>query len=166
VFTRRSDGEAEGIRNLRSRSASRYADLRRPWVLHRERDELPMAGVHRRSYFWGHQPDSAQRHRSVHGPAVLLRRSEVPMSDVVSVTIADGIADVRLNRPEAMNAFNDDLFEDLIEVGQALRSDRGLRAVILSGEGRGFCAGLDKSSFAAQASGAALIPASSDGDPN
>jgi len=88
------------------------------------------------------------------------------MSDVVSVTIADGIADVRLNRPEAMNAFNDDLFEGLIEVGQALRSDRGLWAVILSGEGRGFCAGLDKSSFAAQTSGTALISASSDGDPN
>lgn len=88
------------------------------------------------------------------------------MTNVVSVTISDAVADVRLNRPEAMNAFNDDLFEGLIEVGQALRSDRGVRAVILSGEGRGFCAGLDKSSFAAQTSGAALLPVNSDGDPD
>jgi enoyl-CoA hydratase/carnithine racemase len=88
------------------------------------------------------------------------------MSEVVSVEISDGVADVRLNRPEVLNAFNDDLFEGLIEVGQALRSDDGLRAVVLSGEGRGFCAGLDKSSFAAQTSGTALIPMGSDGDPN
>lgn len=88
------------------------------------------------------------------------------MSDVVSVTITGGVADVRLNRPEAMNAFNDDLFEGLIEVGQSLRAEPGLRAVVLSGEGRGFCAGLDKSSFAGQTSGAALLPATSDGDPN
>jgi enoyl-CoA hydratase/carnithine racemase len=39
------------------------------------------------------------------------------MSDVVSVVVADGVADVRLNRPEVLNAFNDDLFEGIIEVG-------------------------------------------------
>jgi enoyl-CoA hydratase/carnithine racemase len=88
------------------------------------------------------------------------------MPGAVRVEVIDGIADVRLNRPEAMNAFNDDLFEGLIEVGQALRSTPYLRAVVLSGEGRGFCAGLDKSSFAAQTSGAALVPGTSDGDPN
>lgn len=87
------------------------------------------------------------------------------MSDVVTFTVVDGVADVRLNRPEAMNAFNDELFEGLIQVGQALRSDRMVRAVLLSGEGRGFCAGLDKSSFAAQTSGTALLPTNSDGDP-
>jgi enoyl-CoA hydratase/carnithine racemase len=90
----------------------------------------------------------------------------VAVADVVRLTVADGVADVRLNRPEAMNAFNDDLFEGLIEVGQVLRSGTGLRAVVLSGEGRGFCAGLDKSSFAAQTSGAALISTGTDGDPD
>jgi enoyl-CoA hydratase/carnithine racemase len=88
------------------------------------------------------------------------------MSDVVSVVVADGVADVRLNRPEVLNAFNDDLFEGIIEVGQALRADAGLRAVVISGEGRAFCAGLDKSKFAAQTSGAPLLQGTSDGDPN
>jgi enoyl-CoA hydratase/carnithine racemase len=88
------------------------------------------------------------------------------MSDVVLVEVTDGVADVRLNRPEAMNAFNDDLFEGLIEVGQALRSEAGLRAVVMSGEGRGFCAGLDKSKFAGQTTGASLLSANSDGDPS
>jgi enoyl-CoA hydratase/carnithine racemase len=88
------------------------------------------------------------------------------MSDVVLVTISDGVADVRLNRPEVINAFNDELFEVLIEVGQALRADAGLRSVVLSGGGRGFCAGMDKSRFAAQTSGGPLLRANSDGDPN
>jgi enoyl-CoA hydratase/carnithine racemase len=87
------------------------------------------------------------------------------MSDVVTVDIVGGVADVRLNRPEVMNALNDDLFAALIDVGQSLRAEPTLRAVVLSGEGRGFCGGLDKSSFAAQTSGAALVPATSDGDP-
>ena len=55
------------------------------------------------------------------------------MSDVVSVVIADGVADVRLSRPDVLNAFDDDLFEGLIEVGEALRADASVRAVVLSG---------------------------------
>jgi Enoyl-CoA hydratase/isomerase len=88
------------------------------------------------------------------------------VSDAVLVDITDGVADVRLNRPEAMNALNDDLFAALIDTGQLLRSEPGLRAVVLSGEGRGFCAGLDTSSFAGQTSGARLVPADVDGDPD
>jgi enoyl-CoA hydratase/carnithine racemase len=88
------------------------------------------------------------------------------MSDVVIVEITDGVADVRLNRPEVMNALNDDLFAAVIEVGQSLRADPTLRAVVLSGEGRGFCGGLDKSSFAAQTSGGSLVPSTTDGDPH
>ncbi|WP_234825530.1 MULTISPECIES: crotonase/enoyl-CoA hydratase family protein [Mycolicibacter] len=84
---------------------------------------------------------------------------------MVLVDVADGVADVRLNRPEVMNAFNDELFEALIEAGQSLRSRPDLRAVVLSGEGRGFCAGLDRTSFAGQKSGGSLIPADADGDP-
>ncbi len=87
------------------------------------------------------------------------------MTDVVLADIADGIADVRLNRPAVMNALNDDLFAALIDVGQSLRAAPTLRAVVLSGEGRGFCGGLDRSSFAAQTSGGALLPATTDGDP-
>ena len=71
------------------------------------------------------------------------------MSERVSVTIDGGVADVRLNRPEKMNALDDAMFTGLIETGLSLSEDRSLRAVVLSGEGRGFCAGLDFSSFQA-----------------
>ena len=58
---------------------------------------------------------------------------------------------MRLNRPEKMNALDRPMFEALVETGRALAADRALRAVVLSGEGRGFCAGLDFASFMAMA---------------
>lgn len=66
----------------------------------------------------------------------------------VSVRVENGIADVRLNRAEKLNALDVAMFEALVETGDALRAQRSLRAVVLSGEGRGFCAGLDVESFA------------------
>ena len=69
------------------------------------------------------------------------------MQDRVKVSIAQGIADVRLNRPDKMNALDSAMFEALVETGRGLGSERGLRAVVLSGEGRAFCAGLDVASF-------------------
>lgn len=73
------------------------------------------------------------------------------MSDRVSVSIDGGVADVRLNRPDKMNALDPAMFAGIVEAGEALKSESGLRAVVLSGEGRGFCAGLDFSSFQAMA---------------
>jgi enoyl-CoA hydratase/carnithine racemase len=73
------------------------------------------------------------------------------MAERVSVSIKDGVADVRLNRPEKMNALDQAMFEGLLETGAELASDRSLRAVVLSGEGRAFSAGLDFASFAALA---------------
>ena len=64
------------------------------------------------------------------------------MSDRVSVHIEDGIADVRLNRPEKMNAIDPAMFNALCDTGEALAKERSVRAVVLSGEGRAFCAGL------------------------
>ncbi|MCG8589215.1 MAG: crotonase/enoyl-CoA hydratase family protein [Proteobacteria bacterium] len=55
----------------------------------------------------------------------------------------DGVADVRLNRPDKLNALDGAMFEALVETGRELARDRSLRAVVLSGEGRAFCAGLD-----------------------
>lgn len=69
------------------------------------------------------------------------------MSDRVSVTIDKGVADVRLNRPDKINALDPAMFTALVEAGEALKTDSSVRAVVLSGEGRGFCAGLDFSSF-------------------
>lgn len=73
------------------------------------------------------------------------------MSERVTVSVQDGVADVRLNRPDKLNALDRAMFEALVEAGDGLKRDRALRAVVLSGEGRGFCAGLDFASFMATA---------------
>ena len=69
------------------------------------------------------------------------------MSDRVAMTITDGVADVQLNRPEKLNALDLPMFEALIEAGADLAGRSGVRAVVLSGAGRSFCAGLDFASF-------------------
>ena len=67
---------------------------------------------------------------------------------LVTIDINDGVADVRLNRPEKYNALSQSMFKAIIDAGEQLRDDKSLRAVVLSGNGRGFCAGLDMESFA------------------
>lgn len=69
------------------------------------------------------------------------------MSDRLKVTIEGGVADVRLNRPEKMNALDTGMFAALAETAESLAADPSLRCVVLSGEGRAFCAGLDFASF-------------------
>ncbi|MBJ82186.1 MAG: enoyl-CoA hydratase [Acidimicrobiaceae bacterium] len=69
------------------------------------------------------------------------------MSDRVLVSINDGVADVRLNRPEKLNALDGAMFKALADAGESLKDRSDVRAVVLSGEGRSFCAGLDFSSF-------------------
>ena len=73
------------------------------------------------------------------------------MAERVVYTIKEGVADVRLNRPEKMNAIDTAMFEALSRVGKELAAERSLRSVVLSGEGRAFCAGLDFSSFQSMA---------------
>ena len=73
------------------------------------------------------------------------------MSDRVSVSIDNGIADVRLNRPEKLNAIDPAMFTGLCDAGRALADEKSVRAVVLSGEGRAFCAGLDMASVGAMA---------------
>ena len=75
------------------------------------------------------------------------------MTDRIKLEIADGVADVRLSRPDKMNALDDAMFSALIETGERLKTEAGVRAVVLSGEGRSFCAGLDTSNFGNMASG-------------
>jgi enoyl-CoA hydratase/carnithine racemase len=58
----------------------------------------------------------------------------------VTVTITDGVADVRLNRPEKRNALDNAMFAGLITAGERLKTEPGVRAVVLSGEGPDFCA--------------------------
>jgi enoyl-CoA hydratase/carnithine racemase len=78
------------------------------------------------------------------------------MNDRVSLTTRDGVAQVRLNRPEKMNALDPAMFAALADVGNALRSDESLRAVVLSGAGRAFCAGLDMQSFGRMQAGGGI----------
>jgi len=77
------------------------------------------------------------------------------MNDRVSITIEDGVADVRMIRTDKMNALDNGMFEALLAAGERLKTEPGLRAVVLSGDGRAFCAGLDMGNFGRMADGAA-----------
>jgi enoyl-CoA hydratase/carnithine racemase len=69
-------------------------------------------------------------------------------NDRIAITLGeDGVADVRFTRADKMNALDHAMFERIIEAGSTLQRMKGLRAVVLSGEGRAFCAGLDLSHF-------------------
>jgi 2-(1,2-epoxy-1,2-dihydrophenyl)acetyl-CoA isomerase len=65
------------------------------------------------------------------------------MAEVVIVKKADGLATVLLNRPEAFNAFNFELTESLAGHLVDLASDSSVRGIVISGEGKAFCAGGD-----------------------
>lgn len=70
------------------------------------------------------------------------------MNDRISITmLEDGIADVRMTRVDKMNALDGPQWNALVEAIDQLKATPGLRVVVLSGEGRAFCAGLDLSSL-------------------
>ena len=73
--------------------------------------------------------------------------------DLVTIDIKDGVADVRLNRTEKYNALSPDMFKAIIDAGETLAEAKDVRAVVLSGNGRGFCAGLDMGSFSTMGDG-------------
>ena len=75
------------------------------------------------------------------------------MSDRVTISMDAGVADVRLNRPDKRNALDGAMFLALAEAGEQLKSEPGVRCVVLSGEGASFCAGLDFGSFQQMAGG-------------
>lgn len=76
-----------------------------------------------------------------------------PDVDRVTVAVADGVAHLRLARPDKMNALDGRMFRSIVAAGDAVEADRSVRVVVLSGEGRSFCAGLDVASFDAMATG-------------
>lgn len=84
------------------------------------------------------------------------------MSERVTITVENHIADVRFNRPEKMNALDGEQINAIEEAGDKLAAMEGIRAIVLSGEGKAFCAGLDMGNFAASA--AAASAEKSDGD--
>ncbi len=71
------------------------------------------------------------------------------MTERVLVNIIDHVAHVRLNRPDKRNGLDLPMFEGIIAAGEQVAADRAVRAVVLSGEGAVFCAGLDWGAFLA-----------------
>jgi enoyl-CoA hydratase/carnithine racemase len=87
------------------------------------------------------------------------------MEQRVSITITDGVADVRLVRADKMNALDAAMFDALVGATDRLSREKGVRAVVLSGEGRAFCAGLDMGRFAAMKEGGGHgVPGAEDRD--
>ncbi|HAV08620.1 MAG TPA: crotonase/enoyl-CoA hydratase family protein [Rhodobacteraceae bacterium] len=72
--------------------------------------------------------------------------------DRVTIDIVDHVAHVRLTRADKMNAVDPEMAEAVVAAGRHLMGLGDLRAVVIAGEGRGFCAGLDVASFARFAS--------------
>src|ERR1700723_4299056 len=70
------------------------------------------------------------------------------LSERVTIEITEGVAEVTLNRPDKLNALDPSMFEAVIGAGGRVNRTAGLRAVVLAGAGKGFCAGLDKETFA------------------
>ncbi len=76
------------------------------------------------------------------------------MNDRVLTTIDEqGIAHVRMNRADKMNALDPAMFEALVAASESLRANAKVRVVVISGEGRAFCAGLDMGRFQAMSQG-------------
>ncbi len=69
------------------------------------------------------------------------------MSERVQLTVDNGVATVRMSRPEKRNALDAEMFEGLIRTGERIINDPSVRSVVLHGEGKAFCAGLDFASF-------------------
>jgi enoyl-CoA hydratase/carnithine racemase len=76
----------------------------------------------------------------------------------VTVDVDGAVAHVRLNRPDKLNALDTAMFEGLVSAGRRLMYEPEIRAVVISGNGRAFCAGLDLSRFAQIADGGSGHP--------
>ena len=66
---------------------------------------------------------------------------------IESIRHADGVVELHMSRADKMNALDPAMFDALVDAGTQLRDDAEVRAVVLSGRGKAFCAGLDMQSF-------------------
>lgn len=71
------------------------------------------------------------------------------MSPTILYTVADGVATITLNRPDAMNAFGGDMREELYHRLREAEADAGVGCVLITGAGKAFCAGGDIANMAA-----------------
>jgi enoyl-CoA hydratase/carnithine racemase len=84
------------------------------------------------------------------------------VDDRVTISVIDGIADVKMNRADKRNALDNAMFTSLSAAGEYLKTRDDLRVAVLSGDGASFCAGLDFSSFAQMAEAGAQANAADD----
>jgi enoyl-CoA hydratase/carnithine racemase len=63
--------------------------------------------------------------------------------ELIELGVIDGIATLRLNRPEKRNAMSDAMRTEFIEALELVTADKSIRALVLTGNGKGFCAGGD-----------------------
>lgn len=80
------------------------------------------------------------------------------MSELVKISIENHVADVRFNRPEKYNALSFAMIDAMADAINRLAKEPGVRAVVISGEGKSFCAGLDIENFAAMQAGENKFP--------
>ena len=73
------------------------------------------------------------------------------MTDTLLETVADGVATLTMNRPEALNAMTPDMMPAALDALTRFANDPDVRAIILTGAGRGFCAGADLKAIASGA---------------
>src|SRR5258708_33360670 len=66
-----------------------------------------------------------------------------PTFETLLYSVEEGIATITLNRPDRLNAFNTQMMRDMIAAFDLTDADDAVRAVIVTGAGRGFCAGAD-----------------------
>ncbi len=78
--------------------------------------------------------------------------------DTVLYDVADRVATVTLNRPDRLNAWTPGMATEMREAMEKAAGDTGVRAVVLTGAGRGFCAGADVGLMNQRATGAADMP--------
>ena len=94
-------------------------------------------------------------------------RHELKANDRVTLTIeAGGIARLNLARPDKRNALDPAMIDALLDAGGVLSALPGLRCVVLAGEGKGFCAGLDLASLTDGGFGELDLAARSHGNAN
>ena len=77
------------------------------------------------------------------------------MSELVTISIENHVADVRFNRPDKYNALSYEMMDAMANAIKRLAGESAVRVAVVSGEGKGFCAGLDFDNFAAMKSGGA-----------
>ncbi|MFQ5578398.1 MAG: enoyl-CoA hydratase-related protein [Anaerolineae bacterium] len=71
----------------------------------------------------------------------------MPENQVILYEVADAVAAITLNRPDRLNAITDELFAELLKALKQAAKDSAVRAVLLTGAGRAFCAGQDLQAF-------------------